>query len=107
MKREVAVNLSNLEYTVFLRRYILIHSFIYYSLNRNIVSDREYDAKAYELVEYQKDSANQGGRYWEVFHDFDGTTGFDLYSKLSEEEKSRIVNMAYAVMRSANGGTKK
>ena len=39
----------------FLQRYIIVHSYIYYELNKNIISDREYDTKAKELEKYQND----------------------------------------------------
>ena len=49
------MNLSILEYINFLQRYVIVHSYIYYHLDTNVISDREYDAKAKELVRYKTD----------------------------------------------------
>lgn len=62
------------------RRFILIHSYVYYKLNDNIVSDFKWAQVAKELIELQN-------RYPEIasylpwasaFSDFDGFTGFNL-----------------------------
>lgn len=39
----------------FLQRYIIVHSYIYYELNNNVISDKDYDAKSKELVKYKND----------------------------------------------------
>lgn len=54
-----------------------IHSYIYYVLSDNLVSDDQWDAWAYELVELQKDIW-QVGYYDREFYDFDGSTGMHL-----------------------------
>lgn len=81
------------EYINFLQRYIIVHSYIYYELNTNVVSDREYDLKAKELVslkdqypELWKDSL-----YYKQFgDDYTGDTGFTLYHELDDRHKGII-----------------
>lgn len=60
-----------------LRLNILVHSFIYYRMNNNLVSDRQWDLWAKELVQLQKDYEDISKQvvYSEEFEDFDGTTG--------------------------------
>ena len=62
------------------RRQLILHSFIYYVLSDNIISDAKWSKWAQELVElqqkYPKESAEV--EYWSLFRDFDGSTGFHL-----------------------------
>ena len=62
------------------RLQMLIHSCIYYEFNRNVISDRQFDIWAKELVQLQKDYPEIAKQVdWaEAFEGFDGSTGFDL-----------------------------
>lgn len=62
------------------RLQILVHSCIYYELNQNVISDKQWDAWAKELVSLQKQYPNIAEQIiWaDAFSDFDGTTGFNL-----------------------------
>ena len=62
------------------RLQILVHSCIYYEYNRNVISDRQFDIWAKELVQLQKDYPEIAEQViWaEAFEGFDGSTGFDL-----------------------------
>ncbi len=59
------------------RRQMLVHSYIYYELNQNIVSDHKWAEWAKELQElqqkYPKESAEV--EYYEDFKDWDGSSG--------------------------------
>lgn len=60
------------------RRYqMLIHSCIYYELDRNLISDKQWDAWAKELVKLQTEypEISKQVRWYEYFNDWDGTTG--------------------------------
>lgn len=82
---------------------MLIHSWIYYEGNNSLITDQQYDKKAQELVELQSQFKDiEQTMYGYVFHDFDGTTGFDLYHRLNEADKKYIVQIACHVMRLAN-----
>ena len=71
----------------FLQRKIILNAIAYYELDSPRLSDREYDELSYQLVELQKDIDIQETQYGYVMYDFDGTTGFDLYSRLNEKDK--------------------
>lgn len=62
------------------RLQVLVHSCIYYELNQNVISDKQWDAWAKELVSLQKQYPNIAEQViWaDAFLDFDGTTGFNL-----------------------------
>ena len=62
------------------RLQLLIHSYIYYELNDNIVSDATWSKWAMELVKLQNDYPDiaKEVKFNEEFQDFDGSTGFDL-----------------------------
>ena len=62
------------------RLQLLVHSRIYYVLNNNIRSDKQFDSFARELVQLQKDypKISKDVIFYDAFKDWDGTTGFDL-----------------------------
>ena len=87
----------------FLQRYIIVHSYIYYELNNNIISDRKYDEKSKELVWYKNNYPElwKKSEYYKQFgDDYNGSTGFMLYHDLSESQKEIIRNIAYMVIMS-------
>lgn len=62
------------------QRQILVHSFIYYQLNDNIVPDHVFDEWVRELshlMKKYKEIAKKSECYKD-FKYFDGSTGFDL-----------------------------
>lgn len=89
------------EYINHLQRYIIVHSYIYYELNDNVISDREYDAKSKELTAYKLAYPEywKQSRYYKQFgDDYNGATGFTLYEDLDEHQKEiirSIVNGIY------------
>lgn len=87
-----------------LQRWILVHSIIYYELNASLVSDKVFDANALQLVQMQNEFPDEAkeSQYWYVFSDFDGTTGFDLYHKLSQKDKLYLVHIARHTLRMEN-----
>ena len=62
------------------RLQILVHSYIYYEMDYNIISDKQYDEWSKELVIFQNKNPEIASRicYPFSFADFDGTTGFNL-----------------------------
>ena len=75
------------------RRYqMLVHSYIYYELNENIVSDSQWSKWAVELADLQKqypEIASQV-KYAEDFADWDGSSG----AFLTYTNKPNIVMIA-------------
>lgn len=59
------------------RRQMLVHSYIYYELNENIVSDAQWTKWAKELEQLQKDYPKESAEVeeYEQFKDWDGSSG--------------------------------
>lgn len=90
-------NLTTQEYIDFLQRLILVHSYIYYELDSNVISDRLYDKKSKELVQYKNDYPDlwKHSQYYDQFHDdYNGATGFTLFHDLPKSEQERIHRIA-------------
>lgn len=89
-----------------LQRFIIVHSYIYYELNDNILTNAQYDRKSKELVALK----NRYPEHWrrsEYFRqfgdDYNGATGFTLYHDLDPHQKKiiqSIVNCIYFKIRS-------
>ena len=79
-----------------LQRWIIVHSILYYELDFTLISDKIFDANAKQLVELQntfpKDATKS--KYWYVFNDFDGSTGFHLYNRLKKRDKEYLMQIA-------------
>lgn len=60
-----------------LRCLMLIHSRIYYVLNNNLISDKDFDALAKELAKLQQEypEISKNVDWYEAFADWDGSTG--------------------------------
>lgn len=91
---------SNRQKINLLQRWILVHSYIYYTLNESFVTDYDYDMNCKQLAEmmlkYPK--SNKQSRYYLAYVGFDGSTGFDLMNRLVPKEKQIIkddANMVY------------
>lgn len=61
-----------------LRICLAVHSYIYYELCDNLVSDARWQSWAQELIEMQAKHPEYTDAYDEYFEDWDGTTGFHL-----------------------------
>ena len=91
----------------FLQRIILIHSYLYYELDASVWSDKKYDEVAKQLTNIQNkykqtegvDALKSKTQYGYAMHDFDGTTGFDLWSRLNKQDKRFISNIAGRIRR--------
>ena len=91
----------------FLQRKIILNAIAYYELDSSRLSDREYDELSRQLVELQKDIDIQKTQYGYVMYDFDGTTGFDLYSRLNEKDKRYLMQIAGYIFGSKHGSKRK
>ena len=65
-------------------RQILVHSYLYYELNANIVTDHEFDMWSQELADMIKQYPEdfRQTEHYSAFILFDGSTGMDLPYKL-------------------------
>lgn len=90
-------NKTRIEY---LQRRIIVFSIMYYELSESILDDKQYDSIAYQLVEYMNTTPKEileQTKYWYVFYDFDGSTGFYLSYRLTEEDKDYLYKIAQQV----------
>lgn len=74
-----------------------MHSYIYYVLDDNVISDFEYDKKAHKLAEYKEQYPElwKSSKYYKQFGDeYDGSTGFGLYYRLDPEQQKIIQHIA-------------
>lgn len=84
-----------------LQRWILVHSYLYYELDQPIISDSMYDSNSVQLLGYmvkltKKDLSNS--RYFEAFNNYDGSSGFDLTSKLDTMLLELVKRDAYNLL---------
>lgn len=59
------------------RLQLLVHSCLYYNMDTNIISDKQWDEWARELVKLQKDYPELSNNvcWYEAFKDWDASTG--------------------------------
>lgn len=90
------MNLTTQEYIDFLQRYIIVHSYIYYECNNNIISDKKYDEKVKELMRLKNEHPDlwESSMYYRQFgDDYNGATGFTLYHDLDDHQKEIIQSL--------------
>jgi hypothetical protein len=83
-----------------LARWIIVHSIIYYELNGNVVTDKQFDSNSQQfvrLVDGNVEVLNKT-QYGYVMKDFDGSTGFDLYRNLRRSDKIELMHMASNIL---------
>lgn len=70
------------------RRQMLVHSYIYYELNQNIVSDHQWSEWAKELQELQQKYPKESAEVeeYDQFKDWDGSSG--AFLKFGENIKT-------------------
>ena len=87
----------------FLQRVILIHSYLYYEKDNSVWADKQYDQVSKQLVALQMKHIvpwiENNTQYGYAFYDFDGTTGFDLWSRLKQKDKQMVSEIAERIVR--------
>ena len=79
----------------YLQRKIIITSIIYYEMDNNMMSDRDYDLMCKQCCEMMKSCSEvESSQYYYIFYDFDGTTGFHLKDRLNEKDKKYLYHLA-------------
>lgn len=82
----------------FLMSKVIIHSYIYYVFNSSILTDNEYDTLSIEVAKAIKEKPNEARKHrdYELFEDFDGSTGYGLVGDDSYWlDRANIVMWAY------------
>lgn len=81
-----------------LERSILVHSYIYYELNENVLADYKYDRNTRQLLSLKREYPDifKKSRYFEYFTDFESGTGFDLMSRVKKDS-----NLYFKIARDA------
>lgn len=77
-----------------LAKWLIVHSAIYYKLDGSIVSDKMFDNNAMQYVELAKQLKRINNRWEYVMYDFDGTTGFHLFTRLNPKDQHDILHLA-------------
>ena len=83
----------------FLQRKIIINSIAYYELDQPYLTDKEYDELCRQLVSLHQDVDISATQYGYCMADFDGSTGFDLYDRLNDHDKSYLTHLAQLGLR--------
>lgn len=81
----------------YIQRRVIIYSILYYQMSESILFDAQFDCISNQLVRLMKEtpqSVLEKTRYWYCMYDFDGSTGFDLPSKLNPEDYEQLRNLA-------------
>ncbi len=81
----------------YLQRRIIIYSIMYYEHNESCISDFEYDSISHQLIELQNKAKEEDFKkttYFYAMKDFDGSTGFDIPSKLNKKDKKYLTELA-------------
>lgn len=76
----------------YIQRRIIVYSILYYKDGVSLISDNDFDELSKQLVEMARESPEEykKTRYYYCMDDFDGSTGFDLFSRLSAEDKQYL-----------------
>lgn len=79
-----------------LQRWLIVHSIIYYVLDENKVTDAMFDANSVQLVKLMEENPDEvpNTRYYYMMHDWDGSTGMHLFSRLNDQDSDYLFNIA-------------
>lgn len=91
------MNVEILELITRRERQILVHSYIYYDLNTNLISDSTYDEWSKELAQLIKDNPEEfkKSENYQGFKGFDGSTGMDLPYREQKVEAVALGLLSY------------
>lgn len=84
----------------YLQRRIIVYSIMYYEHDESCVPDYVYDGISHQLVRLQQQASLEEwkrSRYYYAMHDFDGSTGFDIPSRLTPEDREWLTKIANLV----------
>lgn len=87
---------ASIPYINRLERMILVHSYIYYELGENIISDDFFDCISNDLLKCMSENRENfmNSDYFKCFADFDGNSGYYLDYKRPE-----IISVSNRIMK--------
>ena len=97
---------SNSAKISYLQRRIIVWSIMYYEHDESCVPDSVYDSVSHQLVELQKQATKEEfekSTYYYAMHDFDGSTGFDIPSRLTKKDRDYLTHIASIVHKQWKG----
>ena len=85
-----------------LQRHIIIHSILYYVYDNSVISDKRYDLLSKQLTGLMKENPEEYKKtnYYYCMYDFDGSTGFDLPSRLTKKDRKYLTKLALSILSS-------
>lgn len=84
----------------YLQRRVIVYSIMYYEMDESCTSDKQYDAISQQLVQLQKQCDVEQWKkstYYYAMYDFDGSTGFDIPSRLTKHDREHLGQIATMV----------
>ena len=81
----------------YIQRRIIVYSIMYYELNGSCITDKDYDELSHQLVELMNSNSKsvcEQTTYWYAMYDFDGSTGFDIPSRLTKHDLEYLTSIA-------------
>ena len=86
------MNLETLERK---QRQLIVHSFIYYHKNDNIWPDSKWDKTAKEVFGVREQETFKQSKFYGVFKDFDGCTGYNLANYKWVDDSDPLNSQSY------------
>lgn len=93
---------SDIAKVSFLQRVIIIHSILYYEHDNPLWTDKQYDDICRQLVQEQRNMDYERFKrtqYFYCMHDFDGTTGFDIVGRITDDDKDYLMKLVSHIRR--------
>lgn len=87
---------SDVDKISYLQRKIILNSILYYEFDKSTLPDKVFDELSHQLVEMQlnyKGNIENDTEYGYMMCDFDGSTGFDLSSRLNYEDREYLTSI--------------
>ena len=89
-------NLTIIDMMRLLQRWIIVQSILYYEMDFNLVEDSVYDENSNQLMLMIREFPEEYKQtaYYYCMNDFDGNTGFDIRSRLTNKDHEYLTHTA-------------